>query len=89
MDLDNGALTGVAICPDYWGDFNGGRSLIEDPLTGEVYAIKDMRTEYIGTPGYTGMQSASVLVTISLGVAYVDEVASVTGNIRLTGLFIK
>ena len=89
VDLENGALYGTAICPDYWGDFNGGRSLIEDPLTGEVYAIRDMRTEYIGTPGYTGAYSASVLCKIALGVGYVEEVATVGTNIRLTGLFIK
>ena len=89
VDLETGSLTGVSICPSYWGDFNGGRSLMEDPLTGEVYAIRDMRTDYIGTPGYTGDVASSVLYRISLGVAYVDEVATITGNVRLTGLFIK
>ena len=89
VDLRTGALSGVAICPQYWGDFNGARSMIEDPLTGVVYALRDMRTDYIGTPGYTGANSATVLVTISLGIGYVDEVTPVAGNIRLTGLFIK
>jgi hypothetical protein len=89
INVETGAMGGISICPDYWGDFNGGRSMIEDPLTGEVYAIRDMRTEYIGTPGYTGKYSTSVLCTISLGVAYVEEVATVGTNIRLTGLFIK
>ena len=84
INVETGAMGGISICPDYWGDFNGGRSMIEDPLTGEVYAIRDMRTEYIGTPGYTGKYSTSVLCTISLGVAYVEEVATVGTNIRLT-----
>ena len=89
VDLETGMLYGDVICPEYWGDFNGGRSLIEDPLTGEVYAIRDMRTDYIGTPGYTGAYSASVLCTIALGVGYVEEIAAVGSNVRLTGLFIK
>jgi hypothetical protein len=88
VDIETGRLYGEAICPDYWGDFNGGRSFIEDPLTGEVYAIRDMRTEYIGTPGYTGAYSASVLCTVALSVGYVEEVATIGSNVRLTGLFI-
>ena len=89
IDLETGSLSGTVICPDYWGDFNGGRSLIEDPLTGEVYAIRDMRTEYIGTPGFTGTFAASVLCKISLGVGYVEEVAAIGSNMRITGMFIK
>ena len=89
VDIETGSLAGIAICPSYWGDFNGGRSMIEDPLTGEVYAIRDMRTEYIGTPGFTGEVAASVLCSISLGVGYVDEIAAIGSNVRLTGLFIK
>ena len=84
-----GTATGTAICPDYWGDFNGGRSMIEDPLTGEVYAIRDMRTEYIGTPGYNDAFSASVLCTISLSVGSTEEVCTIGSNMRITGLFIK
>jgi hypothetical protein len=83
-----GDATGVAVCPEYWGDFNGGRSMIEDPLTGEVYAIRDMRTEYIGTPGYTGELAASVLCTISLSVGSVEEICTIGSNMRITGLFI-
>ena len=89
VNLETGALSGLAICPEYWGDFNGGRSLIEDPLTGEVYAIRDMRTEYIGDGEYTGKYAASVLCTISLGIGYVEEIATVGTNVRLTGMFIK
>ncbi len=89
VDLDTGNLTGVAICPDYWGDFNGGRSLIEDPLTGAVYTIRDMRTPYIGDADYTDEYSASVLCSIALGVGFVDEIATIGSNVRLTGMFIK
>ena len=89
IDPDTGYAYGDAICPGYWGDFNGGRSLIEDPLTGEVYAIRDMRTEYIGTPGYTGEFAASVLCKISLSVGYVEQIATVGSNMRITGMFIK
>lgn len=84
-----GDAAGAAICPEYWGDFNGGRSMIEDPLTGQVYAIKDMRTEYIGTPGYTGELAASVLCTISLSVGSTEEICTIGSNMRITGLFIK
>ncbi len=88
VDLETGILSGIAICPDYWGDFNGGRSLIEDPLTGAVYTIRDMRTPYIGNADYTDAFSASVLCSIALGVGYVDEIATIGSNIRLTGMFI-
>ena len=89
IDPTFGTLTGVAICPQYWGDFNGGRSLIEDPLTGVVYAIRDMRTEYIGTPGYTGEFATSELCTIGLSVGSVDSICNIGSNVRLVGLFIK
>ena len=84
-----GDAAGAAICPEYWGDFNGGRSMIEDPLTGQVYAIKDMRTEYIGTPGYTGTVAASTLCAISLSVGSTEEICTIGSNMRITGLFIK
>ena len=84
-----GDATGTAICPEYWGDFNGGRSLIEDPLTGEVYAIRDMRTPYIGEGDYTDAYSTSVLCNISLSVGCVDPICTIGTNMRITGLFIK
>ena len=89
IDPAFGDVNGTYIFPDYWGDFNGGRSMIEDTLTGEVYAIRDMRTEYIGTEGYTGAYSTSVLCTINLGVALCEQVSTVGSNMRITGLFIK
>ncbi len=84
-----GDAMGTVVCPDYWGDFNGGRSMIEDPLTGEVYAIRDMRTEYIGTPGYRGDYATSVLCTVSLSVGSVEPICTVGSNMRITGMFIK
>ena len=89
IDPATGAVAGTVICPDYWGDFNGGRSLFEDPLTGEVYTIRDMRTMYIGMPDYNGDFATSVLCKIALGVGYVEQVATVGSNMRITGMFIK
>ncbi len=83
-----GSATGIAVCPEYWGDFNGGRSMIEDPLTGQVYAIRDMRTDYIGMPDYNDNVAASVLCTISLSVGSVEEICTIGSNMRITGLFI-
>ena len=84
-----GDVYGTAICPEYWGDFNGGRSMIEDPLTGQVYAIRDKRTGYIGSADYNDELSASVLCTMELGLGKVDEVCTVGANLRIVGLFIK
>ncbi len=78
-----------AICPKYWGDFNGGRSMIEDPLTGEVYAIRDMRTPYIGSGDYDDSIAASFLCKMGLGVGHIEEIAAVGSNLRIVGLFIK
>ncbi len=89
IDLGGGEVTGTAIFPEYWGDFNGGRSLLEDPLTGTVYAIRDKRTDYIGQEDYTGEFSESVLCTVNLGIAKCDVIATVGTNVRLTGMFIK
>ena len=89
IDPYGGEVTGTAIFAEYWGDFNGGRSMIEDPLTGEVYAIRDKRTDYIGTPGYTGEFAESVLCTVNLGIAKCDAIKTVGSNVRLTGMFIK
>ena len=83
-----GDVEGQAICPDYWGDFNGGRSMIEDPLTGTVYAIRDMRTEYIGSENYSGAYSTSVLCTMELGIGRVDQICTIGSNMRIVGLFI-
>ena len=50
--------------PNTGGDFVGGRSFVKDMLTGTVYAIRDLRTEY-----YDGARHESVLCTIGLGTA--------------------
>ena len=84
-----GDIHGTAICPEYWGDFNGGRSMIVDPLTGTVYAIRDKRAGYIGSSDYNDAVSTSVLCTIELGVGKVDEVCTLGSNMRIVGLFIK
>ena len=84
-----GDVAGTAICPEYWGDFNGGRSMIEDPLTGQVYAIRDKRTGYIGTSDYDDTLSTSILCTMELGIGKVDAVCTVGSNMRIVGLFIK
>ena len=89
IGIQDGSVTGQSIFASYWGDFNGGRSLIEDPLTGKVYAIRDMRTDYIGTPGYTGMYATSQLCTVELGIARCDILATIGTNMRIVGLFIK
>lgn len=84
-----GDAAGQAICPDYWGDFNGGRSMIEDPLTGTIYAIRDKRTGYIGSADYNDELSASVLCVMELGIGRVTEMCTVGSNMRIVGLFIK
>ena len=84
-----GDVTGTAICPEYWGDFNGGRSMIEDPLTGQVYVIRDKRTGYIGSGDYNDALSTSVLCTMELGLGKVDPICNVGSNMRIVGLFIK
>ena len=89
IDIDTGVVTGGSIFAEYWGDFNGGRSLMEDPVTGQVYAIRDMRTDYIGTEGYTDAYATSQLCTISLVVARCDKISTVGTNVRLVGLFIQ
>lgn len=89
IDPLRGTVTGTAIFPGYWGDFNGGRSLIEDPLTGEVYGILDMRTPYIGEVDYDASIAQSVLCTVDLGVAGCEEVCTIGSNMRICGLFIK
>ena len=89
IDPDGGFVSGAAIFPEYWGDFNGGRSLLEDPLTGEVYAIRDKRAGYVGEENYNDAISESVLCKISLGIAKCDVIATVGSNVRLTGMFIK
>ena len=89
IDPVSGSVGGIAICPEYWGDFNGGRSMIEDPLTGQVYAIRDKRTDYIGSADYTDTYATSILCTIDLSLGKVDPVCTVGSNLRLVGLFIK
>lgn len=84
-----GSPEDMAIFASYWGDFNGGRSWIEDPLTGEVYAIRDMRTDYIGMADYDPTLAQSVLCTTDIGVARCDEVCEIGSGLRVTGLFIK
>ena len=63
--------------------------MIEDPVTGQVYAIRDMRTDYIGTEGYTDLFATSQLCTIDLIIARCDVQFTVGTNVRLVGLFIK
>ena len=82
-------IYGTVICPEYWGDFNGGRSMIEDPLTGTIYAIRDMRTDYIGSGDYNDRLSTSTLVIMELGIGKIDEICTIGSNMRIIGLFIK
>ena len=89
INPNDGSKSIQAICPKYWGDFNGGRSMIEDPLTGEVYAIRDMRTQYVGSGDYDETIAASFLCKMGLGVGYIEEIAAVGSNLRIVGLFIK
>ncbi len=52
IDLEgNRSPVQQAIFAKYWGDFVGGRSFVKDMLTGTVYAIRDLRTEYYDGPG--------------------------------------
>ena len=89
IDAETGDKSIQAICPKYWGDFNGGRSMIEDPLTGEVYAIRDMRTQYAGASDYNDAIATSFLCKMGLGVGHIEEIAAVGSNLRIVGLFIK
>lgn len=85
IDLyDGNSVTGQNIFADYWGDFNGSRSIIRDPITGEVYALRDLVTQY-----YDDLYSEAVLVKVGLGTAYAEQMFSLGNGLRLTGLFIK
>ena len=73
-----------AIFAKYWGDFVGGRSFVEDRLTGTVYAIRDLRTEY-----YDGARHESVLCTIGLGTACATPVCEIGTGLVVHSLFLK
>lgn len=61
----------------YWGDSDDGRSLVEDSLTGTVYAIRDLRG------------GASTLMTLDLSDAYAVELGLIGEGIVANSLFIK
>ncbi|MBQ7872093.1 MAG: S8 family serine peptidase [Oscillospiraceae bacterium] len=87
--VNGGTPENVAIFAEYWGDFNGGRSFLVDELTGTVYAIRDKRTGYIGSPDYDDSISESMLCTIEVGIARCDVLYELGTGLRITGLFIK
>ena len=73
-----------AIFAKYWGDFVGGRSFVKDTLTGTVYAIRDLRTQY-----YDGARHESVLCTIGLGTACATPVCEIGTGLVVNSLFLK
>ncbi len=89
VDLETGSLSWEAIFAEYWGDFNGGRSFFRDDLTGEIYAIRDKRTEYRGTENYNPAIAQSQVVRISMGVARADLLFEIGSSLRVFGMFIK
>lgn len=74
----------LAIFAKYWGDFVGGRSLIQDSLTGTVYGIRDLRTEY-----FDDSRHESVLCRIGLGTANATVICTIGANIVVNGMFIR
>lgn len=85
IDLEgNRSPVQQAIFAKYWGDFVGGRSFVKDMLTGTVYAIRDLRTEY-----YDGARHESVLCTIGLGTACATPVCEIGTGLVVNSLFLK
>ncbi|MGM9641413.1 MAG: S8 family serine peptidase [Faecousia sp.] len=66
----------------YWGDFQDGRSFLKDPLTGDIYAIRDL-----GVSSATG--TASTLYTMNLGDAALNEIGEIGREIAVNSLFIR
>ncbi len=89
VDIETGNLFWDAIFAEYWGDFNGGRSFITDPLTGEIYAIRDKRTEYIGNADYNPALAQSMLCRMTIGIARCDVLCEIGSSLRVCGMFIK
>lgn len=89
VDPETGSLSWDAIFAEYWGDFNGGRSFITDPLTGEIYAIRDKRTEYIGNADYNPALAQSLLCKMTIGIARCDVLCEIGSSLRVCGMFIK
>lgn len=63
----------------YWGDIDGGRSFIKDPLTGTIYVIRDLQDH----------GGESVLYTMDLGDAGIDLVGLIGDGIVANSLFIR
>lgn len=61
--------TQVALIQGYFGDWNNGRSFIEDPYTGTVYMIRDLYEDYSNHEYYE-----PTLYTITLGDADITPV---------------
>ena len=89
VDIETGRLSWDAIFAEYWGDFNGGRSFITDPLTGTIYAIRDKRTEYIGNADYNPALAQSLLCRVTIGIARCDVLFEIGSSLRVCGMFIK
>ncbi|MGM9641314.1 MAG: S8 family serine peptidase [Faecousia sp.] len=85
IDL-NGNRTPVqyAIFAKYWGDFDGGRSFVDDTLTGTVYGIRDLRTQYYDPA--SGHES--VLCVVGLGNASATELFEIGEGIVVNSFFI-
>lgn len=73
-----------AIFAQYWGDFDGGRSLIKDELTGEFYGIRDLRSSYYEPDG----GHESVLCQVGLGNAWANPMYEIGSGIIVNSLFI-
>lgn len=89
VNIETGSLSWDAIFAEYWGDFNGGRSFITDPLTGEIYAIRDKRTDYIGNANYNPALAQSLVCRITIGIARCDVLFEIGSSLRVCGMFIK
>ncbi len=79
-DLESGEVMEIALVFNYWGNAEHGRGMVEDPYTGEVYIVRDMRD----------WSGPITLNTISLSDADITNLGDIgtMGNI-VNSLFIK
>lgn len=73
-----------AIFAQYWGDFDGGRSLIKDELTGSFYGIRDLRSAYYDPAA----GHESVLCQVGLGNAWANPMYEIGSGIIVNSLFL-
>lgn len=83
IDLSTGAMVEMAVCGQYWGDYCGSRGMVRDEITGTIYALRDLATDY-----YTTAKPKTELVTVGLNTAAINVVAEL-GVHLISGLYIR